>query len=270
MLDAIMNDLLGRALLAGAGVGLLAGTQGSFVIWRRMAYLGDAMGHAALLGVVAGLLLNISSILSVMVTALLIAALLALMERDKRLPFDALLVVTATGALSAGLALYGQLPDRPVDVMAYLFGDILAVSKLQMEIIYGLAIGQILMIWRFWPSLMRIVLHESVAIVENIAVRRLQFGMMLLIAATVAIAMQVVGVLLMTAMLVIPAVTSRLLASSPLQMVVGSVVFAVIAALGGVQMSWEWNISTGPAIVLTAVSLFIVAKLVSALLKIRN
>lgn len=251
-----MSELMLRAIAAASGIGLLAGMLGSFVLWRRMAYMGDAMGHASLLGVVLGLMLGILPPFAVVGVAVVIGFALSQLQKDKRLPFDALLGVVSTGGLALGLVLYGLLPTRQIDLYGYLFGDVLAVSTAQLGLIYGaLAVQGGLVAWH-WRNLLRMILHGEVAQVEGVPVARLQGMMTVLIAVTVALALQVVGMLLITAMLVVPPLAARALAANPRQMVCLSMGFGVAAAVIGVWLSYLHNLSTGPSIVLVAVALF--------------
>lgn len=262
-----MTELMLRAMLAASGIGLLAGMLGSFVIWRRMAYMGDAMGHASLLGVVLGLMLGILPAYTVLLVAIGIGFLLALLQKDRRLPFDALLGVVSTGGLALGLVLYGIMPSRPLDLYGYLFGDVLAVSDTQLALIYIAVIGQGALLAVYWRALLRMLLHPEVAEVEGVPVKRLQTLMTVLIAVTVALALQVVGMLLITAMLIIPPLAARLLAASPLQMVAMAMAVAVSAAIAGVWLSFQYNFSTGPSIVLAAVGVFLASLLASRLFR---
>lgn len=254
-----MDALFREALLAGVGVALLAGMLGPFVIWRRMSYMGDAMGHAALLGVVFGLLLGFDPSTFVWLVAVGMGILLNFLQRDKRLPFDALLGVAATGALAGGLALYSRLPNRQVDLYSYLFGDILAVSHHDLQLLFVVLVVQSVLIAKFWRPLLRMMLHEPIARVEGVPVPALQLLITVLVALTVAMALQIVGLLLISALLVIPPLTARLMAKTPHGMVLISMATGVLAAAGGVTGSWHYDIPTGPCIVLFAVALFLLA-----------
>lgn len=254
-----MSEIMLRALLAGCGVGALAGMLGCFVVWRRMSYVGDAMGHAALMGVVLGLLAGVNTLFTVLATAFLVGLLLARMHKDKRLPFDALLALISTGGLSIGLSLFALLPNKQVDLYGYLFGDVLAVSQTQLILLYLLlAVQAALLAWQ-WKPLLRVMAHEEIARVDGVPVERLQLLMTVLIAVTVALALQVVGMLLITALLVIPPLVGRLLASTPKQMVFIASGAGVLAGIIGVAISYRYNLATGPSIVLGALGLFVVA-----------
>lgn len=262
-----MSELMIRALVAASGIGLLAGMLGCFVIWRRMSYMGDAMGHASLLGVVLGLMLGILPSYAVVVVAVVIGLVLSQLQKDKRLPFDALLGVVSTGGLALGLVLYGLLPTRQVDLYGYLFGDVLAVSTVQLGLIYAALVAQVALVSCNWRPLLRMIIHEEIARVEHVPVARLQLLMTILIAVTVALALQVVGMLLITAMLVVPPLAARTLSANPLHMVLGSMALGVAAAVGGVVLSYQHNLATGPCIVLVAVALFGLALVTGKLLR---
>lgn len=258
-----MSELMLRALAAGCGVGMLAGSLGCYVVWRRMSYVGDAMGHASLMGVVLGLLAGISPLIAVLVTAAFVGLVLAQVQKDKRLPFDALLAMVSTGGLSIGLSLFALLPNRQIDLNAYLFGDVLAVSSEQILIIYLLFAVQLALLSKYRVSLLRMVIHEEIARVEGVPVERLQLMMTVLIAVTVAVALQVVGMLLITAMLVIPPMAARLLSRTPYQMIALSTSIGIAAAVIGIIVSYHYNIATGPSIVLSALGLFFSAMIAS-------
>ncbi|MCH2547006.1 MAG: metal ABC transporter permease [Alphaproteobacteria bacterium] len=262
-----MDDLILRAIFAAIGIGLLAGMLGSFIIWRRMSYMGDAMGHASLMGVVLGLLLGVLPFYTILAVATFIGLLLSQLQKDKRLPFDALLGVVSTGGLAVGLLVYGAMPTRQVDLYGYLFGDILAVNSQQLLLIYGALIVQGILIYSQWRALLRMIIHEDIARIEQVPVGKLQIMLTICIAVTVALALQIVGMLLITAMLVIPPLAARPLSGNPQQMVIGSMALAVIAAIGGVVLSYHYNLSTGPSIVLVAIALFVMTLMSAKLLK---
>ncbi|MGB1539679.1 MAG: metal ABC transporter permease [Rickettsiales bacterium] len=255
-----------HAVMAACGVAMLAGMSGSFIVWRRMAYMGDAMSHAAILGVVLGLVLGIATPIAVLIVALLAGIALSRMQRDRRLPGDALLALIASGGFACGLVLFHSLPNRQVDLFGYLFGDVLAVSRMELWVIYAMLALQGLFISLSWRPLMRMTVHTEIAQVEGVPVAKLQMLMTAMVAITVAMALQVVGMLLITALLVIPPLTARLFARTPEQMVFGAMGVGVVAASGGMWVSAHYDLPTGPTIVVVALGLFIFSWLTNALL----
>ena len=258
-LVASMPDFLLYALLAGLSLALVAGPLGSFVVWRRMAYFGDTLSHSALLGVALGMLLDINLTVAVTVGCVLIAVLLVALQHKEWLASDTLLGILAHSTLSLGLVVLALAENMRVDLMAYLFGDLLAITSSELAwMIGGLLIVLVLMGW-LWRSLMSITVHEELARVEGLPVTAIRLALMLLIAIVIAVAMKVVGVLLITSLLVIPAAAAQRHARTPEQMALGASVLGMLAVLGGLALSWELDTPAGPSVVVCAAALFMLA-----------
>jgi zinc transport system permease protein len=254
-----MGEFFLRAVLGGIGVALVAGPLGSFVVWRRMAFVGDTMSHSALLGVAVGLALHIHVAIGVLVAALAVAFLLGLSQRQRRLPTDAFLGILAHASLAIGLIVMALLDLQGFALMSYLFGDILAVSWADLYWIYGgaaLALGLLVVIWR---PLLSLTVHEEMARVEGVPVERVRIVFMLLIAIVIAVALEIVGVLLITSMLIIPAAAARRFARTPEQMAVLAALIGMVAVVGGLFGSLAWDTPAGPSIVTAAAALFALA-----------
>jgi len=254
-----MDDFLLRALLAGLGVALVAGPLGAFVVWRKMAYFGDTLAHAALLGVALGFLLDFNTNLGVVVVCALLALLLVAIQQKQRLANDTLLGILSHSTLSMGLIALAFMETLRIDLMSYLFGDILAVSNTDLYWIYGCAIVALTVLVLIWRPLLAITVHEELAQVEGVPVTQVKLALMLLIAIVIAVAMKVVGILLITSLLIIPAATSRTFARNPEQMAVLAALIGCIAVSGGLLASLEWDLPAGPAIVVSAAILFFAA-----------
>lgn len=257
-----MDDFLLRALAGGLGVALAAGPLGTFVVWRRMAYFGDALAHSALLGVVLGVVLDIDPQLGVIVTCLLLALALALLQRQRRLATDTLLGIFAHAALSLGLVALAFLETVRVDLVAYLFGDILAISINDLYWIWGgnlLALAALTLIWR---PLLAATVHEELALVEGAPVFLARLAFILLIAIVVAVAMKVVGILLITSLLIIPAAAARRFARSPEGMAALAGVLGCAAIGAGLWASLRWDTPAGPSVVVAATALFALGQLI--------
>jgi zinc transport system permease protein len=257
-----MDDFILRALAGGIAVALVAGPLGAFVVWRRMAYFGDTLAHSALLGVALGFLMGISLNLTVIALCTGLAVLLVILQRQRRLASDTLLGILAHSALSLGLVAVAFLEGVRIDLMGYLFGDILAVTQADLMWIFGgglLALSLLLVLWR---PLLAMTVHEDLARVEGVPVTWVSLGFMLLIAVVIAVAMKVVGILLITSLMIIPAATARRLAATPEQMALLAGVLGSLAVLGGVMGSLTWDTPTGPSIVVAAAVLFAVIYLI--------
>ena len=260
----IMDDFMINALLAGLGLALVAGPLGCVVIWRRMAYFGDTLAHSALLGVALAVSVDVMPVIGVVITGVGIAAVLFWLEKNREFSTDTLLGILSHSALALGLIVLSiaQTRGSGIDLMAYLFGDILAVSRMELIWIYISAMVILSLFAYLWRPLLSISVHEELARTDGVSVSKTRFIFMLLLALTIAVAIKVVGILLITALLIIPAASARLFSSTPIQMVLLSVGFAITSVIFGLISSLYWDVPTGPAIVVAAAIVFFISHLV--------
>ncbi len=254
-----MADFLIYALLAGLGVALVAGPLGCFVVWRRMAYFGDTLAHSALLGVSLGVMLEINLNITVTAVPLIMALGLVYLEQRGFLALDTVLGILSHSALAAGLVIISLLPDVRVDLMSLLFGDLLAVTKNDLWVIYGLSAVVLTLLALLWQQLINITVDPELAAVEGTNVALVRTALMLITALVIALAMKVVGVLLITALLIIPAATARRLTKTPEQMAVMASIIAMLTVVMGLAMSWYSDAPAGPSVVICAAFLFSVS-----------
>jgi len=251
-----MADFLLFALLGGIGVALVAGPLGSFVVWRRMAYFGDTLAHSALLGVSLGFMMDINLNLAVIFCCVGLALALVALQKQRMVATDTLLGIMAHSSLSLGLVAVAVLDIR-VDLMAYLFGDLLAIGTEDLLWIYLGGALVLVLLKLLWQPLLAITINEELAQVEGINVALTRLILMLLIAVVIAIAMKIVGLLLITSLLIIPAASARRFAQSPEQMALGAASIGCLAVLGGLALSWHFDTPTGPSVVVISLCLFI-------------
>ena len=256
----MLDDLLLRGLLAGCAIALLCGPLGCFVVWRRMAYFGDTLANSALLGVVLGLLLGLDTGLGVIAVCLLTALALHGLQKDGRWAGDTLLGIFAHAALAVGLVAISLLEEVRVDLLGYLFGDILALQSDDVWWTLGGALAGGVALLRLWRPLLAVTVHADLAAAEGVAVARVQLGFMLLMALVIAVGMKVVGILLITAMLVVPAAAARAVSRTPERMGLVAMAIGLLAVLAGFAGAYHWDLPAGPSIV-TAASLLFVAML---------
>lgn len=258
--ESTMDEFILYALGGGIGIALLAGPLGTFMVWRRMAYFGDTLAHSAILGVALGLLLQLDLNLSTILVCLLLAASLTLLHQSDRLSTDTLLGVLSHAALSIGLVALAVMEVR-VDLMALLFGDILSIGPRELLWIWGGGAIILLTLWRIWHPLLSLTLDESLARVEGVAVERIKLLYMILIALVVALAMKIIGILLITALLIIPAASARFHARSPEQMAWMASGIGGVSAIAGILGSLQWDTPAAPTIVVVATLLFLLSQL---------
>ncbi|MEY4983525.1 MAG: hypothetical protein RIR62_1791 [Pseudomonadota bacterium] len=251
----MLDDFLIRAALAGVGLSLATGPLGAFVVWRRMAYFGDATAHAAILGVALALATDLPVGAGTLAVALAMAATVATLAA-RGWAMDTTLGVLAHSALAFGLVAVSFVPGARMDLSAYLFGDILAVSRTDLAFIWGGAVLVAgLLLWR-WQALLTATLNADLAHASGLNPDRERLVLTLALALVVAVALKVVGALLIAAMLIIPAAAARGLTRTPEGMAALAVVIGAASALGGLQLSLMQDTPAGPSIVAMAAILF--------------
>jgi zinc transport system permease protein len=253
----MLDDFFTRALVAGIGLALTAGPLGCFIVWRRMAYFGDTMAHSALLGIALAFLLEIDLTVGVFIIAALVSLALIGLQKRGGLSADALLGILSHSALALGLVIIAFMSWVRVDLMSFLFGDILAVSKTDIAFIWvgGAAVLGILA-W-LWRPMLAATVSDEIALAEGMAPERTRLIFMLLMALVIAIAMKLVGVLLITSLMIIPAATARRLAVTPEQMAVLASIIGALAVTTGLFGSLKFDTPSGPSIVVAALGLFL-------------
>ncbi|MDO2948943.1 zinc ABC transporter permease subunit ZnuB [Aeromonas simiae] len=256
-----MDSFLLYALAAGLGIAVLAGPLGSFVVWRKMAYFGDTLSHSCLFGIALGILLQVNLTLAVVLCCLAMAILLFVMSRSQLVATDTLLGILAHSALSLGLVTLSFMDNVRVDLMAYLFGDLLSVQPADLLWIYGGGSLVLLLLWRLWDPLLSMTVSEELARVEGVRVDLLRALLMLLIGLVIAVAMKFVGALIITSLLIIPAATARRFSRTPEQMALLASFTGCLAVVGGLLLSWYQDTPAGPSVVVCATSLFILSQL---------
>ncbi len=257
----MLDDFFTRSLIAGIGLALTTGPLGCFIIWRRMAYFGDTMAHSALLGVALAFLFEIDLTLGVFIVAGLVSIALLLLQKRGALSADALLGILSHSTLALGLVIVAFMSWVRVDLMGFLFGDILAVSRTDIAFVWGGGIVVVGLLAWLWRPLLAATVNEELAQAEGMAPERTRFIFMLLMALVIAVAMKIVGILLITSLMIIPAATARRFASTPEQMAVLASVLGAAAVVGGLFGSLEFDTPSGPSIVVAALGLFLASLL---------
>jgi zinc transport system permease protein len=257
-----MNEILSldpfivRALAAGIGVAIIAGLLGCFVVLQKMAYFGDSLAHSALLGIALGVLFDFDATIGIIAVSFIFAIFLFFLQRRKILATDTLLGILSHAALSIGLVTISFIESARIDLFSYLFGDILTVQKNDLFWIYGGGIFVVLLTLWNWSSLVLMTIHEDLARAEGVKTLLTNLVYMLLITIVVAVSIRIVGILLITSMLIIPAATARQLVRLPETMAALACLFGCMAVILGIYGSIEFDTPTGPSIVTAASIIF--------------
>ena len=261
MLEIMAEPFFQRALLAGLAVALVAGPIGCFIVWRRMAYFGETLAHAGLLGAGLGLLFNVSIAIGAIVVAVLLSLMLLALKQQKQLAVDTILGILSHTALALGVLVIALVSGAVTGHLDILFGDVLTVSRNDVIEVWVVALSALALLAYLWRDMIAIAVHEDLAKAEGINVLRAELVFMLLIAFVTAISMKIVGLLLITALTVIPAAAARRLTTTPESMALVSIGLAAIAVVAGLLMSAGFGTVAGPSIVLSAGLLFVLTLL---------
>ena len=255
----MLEDFFIRALIAGLGIAIVTGPLGCFVIWRRLSYFGDTLAHSALLGVTLAYTLEFNIAISVFIISSLIALILIDLQKRTNLPGDALLGLLAHSSLAVGLVVVGFFTFIRFDIMGLLFGDILAVTINDIFIIWIGGPLILIILKLIWKPLFASTVNYELAEAEGLNPDRAKAIFTILMAGIIAISIKMVGLLLITGMLIIPAAMARNISSSPQMMVIYSVIGGLLSVILGLLTSLEFNTASGPSIIAAALFLFILS-----------
>ncbi|MBN8911454.1 MAG: metal ABC transporter permease [Rhizobiales bacterium] len=245
-----LEPFLLRALAASLALAVVAAPLGALVIWNRMAYFGETVSQASLIGIALGLFLGIDITAPVILVTLLVAGLLILLSRQKIVPLDAILGLMHHGALALGVILTLGLSGPAVDLMSYLFGDIFAVTGTDLLWIYGGGALVLGILSRLWQPMLRLAVHEELASAEGVPRDMVKAIFIVLLSLTIAIAIKIVGALLVIAFLIVPAVAARPFSATPERMAVLAALIAALSVVLGIALSLNFDVPGGPSIVL--------------------
>lgn len=250
-----LEPFLIRAIAAGLGLAMIAAPLGCFVVWQRMAYFGETVAQASLIGIALGLLLRLDLTASALAVAVGVSVLLILLARQRLVPLDSILGMLAHAALAAGVIAASLVRGPSLDLMGYLFGDIFAVSDSDLVWVYGGGTVLLAALAWLWQPLLALAVHEELAAAEGVARAWVKGAFVLLLALAIAVAMKIVGILLAIAFLIMPAVAARPLAGTPETMAILAAVIAAVGVLAGLALSFSYDVPGGPSIVVVLAAL---------------
>ncbi len=263
----LTTDFVLYALAAGIALAIVAGPLGSFIVWRRMSYFGDTLAHSALLGIAIGLITDSDPQLSIVISCLLFAFFLTLLDRRSSVSTDTLLGILAHSSLALGILVLALADSVRVDLEAYLFGALLTIGNTDLLWVLIIAALVATVLYWYWNDFVSITVHAEIAEIEGVNESRLNLILVLLIALTIAVSMKIVGVLLITSLLIIPPAAARPLATTPEQMAGKASLIGVISVLSGLVSAFYFDVPAGPSIVAVATLIFLCFYFFSSILK---
>lgn len=261
------NGFIGQAVWALLALSLLTAPMGCFVVWRKLSYFGATLAHSALLGAILGLLMGIGVLFGVVGFTTVLALCLSFWLSNRQLPSDTLLGLIAHLALAIGVIAVSLMDDLRIDLMAYLFGDVLAVSREMFYAMVVLAVAGSALIALFWRGFVNLSISPEIAKVEGYHIQRIETVFTLVLSLTIALGMLSIGVLLIVAMLIIPAAAARFFSNHLLQMVFITWVITAISIVVGMGLAYFLNFPAGPTIVVIQGMMFIINNAISYLSK---
>ena len=256
-----MPDFLLYAYIAGILVAILTGPLGVFVAWQRLSFFGHTLAHSALIGVALGLFLEIDVILAVALVSTILTSLLSIIYARKSLSRETWMAIIAHGSLAISLVLISLFPEAQRYVLTYLFGDILALNINDIGNLIVMTGLSLLGLYYLWTPLLRVTIHEGIARVEGVSVFWIRTAFMVLVALVISLSLKVLGGLLMTAMLIVPAATARRFAFSPEQMAILASVFGVFSVILGITGAQMMDTPPTATIVVCSLGLFVLSRI---------
>ena len=258
--DMFSDTLMQRALLAALFLGPLCAFLGVFVTARRMAFFSDTISHGALTGVALGLWWGLADpTITLIAVSLLVAGLIFWLREKTELLTDTIMALLLSGSVALGIIILSWLKRRPGDIHGYLFGDILAIGP-QEVLIAGVLLAVVSAgLFLKLNEVSLITVQEDLAHVSGVPVRILNFAFVFVLTITVAISIRLLGIILVTALIVIPPAAARTLSRNLRQHILLSIVTGLIGAFGGTALSYQFNLPCGPCIVLACIALFLVS-----------
>lgn len=257
LLALLTTDFVLYALAAGIALAAVAGPMGSLVVWRRMSYFGDTLAHSALLGIAIGLITDSSPQLSIIITCLLFAFILTLLDRRPSVSTDTLLGILAHSSLALGIVVLALADSIRVNLEAYLFGALLTISTTDLLWVLGVILFVAAAFYKFWSEFLSITVHKELAEIEGTNIAKMNLILLLLIALIIAVSMKIVGVLLITSLLIVPPAAARQLSKNPEEMALKASIIGIISVVMGIFSAFYLDVPVGPAIVVVATLIFL-------------
>jgi len=259
LLMPFQYDFMQRAFLAALCVGLLCSVMGTYVILRKLSFIGDGIAHASFAGIVIAYLRGIDYYVGAAVVAVATAVGIGFVHRRGKISLDTTIGVLFTGAFALGVFLMSRQRSYAIDLQSFLFGDILGVGRGDLLLILGLALAIAIAVVILWRGLMYTSFDPVVAQASGISAEVHEYALLVMLALTIIVSLQSVGIILVAALLVTPAAAAYQLTSRFVPMMVLAAVFGSVSTVGGLYLSYYLGSSSGATIVLLATGLFFVA-----------
>jgi manganese/iron transport system permease protein len=265
LLSPLAYDFFVRALVASALVGVACAVIGSFVVLKGMSFIGDAVSHAAFPGIVIAYMLGLPIIIGGAVASIVTALGIGALTRRSGLRSDSIIGVLFAGMFALGVALFSSIPNYVGDLFHFLFGDVLGISVADLLALSLLVLILLVVVRILWKELLFATFDPLGAGAAGLPVRRLDDLLLILIAVTIVISLQAVGIVLVVAMITTPAATAQMLVQRFGKMISTAALIGVVSAVAGLYLSYAFDLASGAAIVLVETALFLMVLLLTSL-----
>ena len=255
--EFIAYPFIQRALIASLMVGIICPFVGNFVVLRKMSFFSDAISHSAFAGIAVGAMLGIDLSLSSIGMAVIISFIIAFLSERTSLSHDTAIGIAFSGAIASGMLIMGMMKGYRADLFSYLFGDILAITNLDLLIILSVGVLAVATMMIFFKSFLQITFNRELAQVEGINVRFFEYLLFFIIAIVVTVSLKIIGMILVTSLIIVPAAAAKNVSSNMRQLFSYSSFFGVISGIVGLAGSVYLDTASGPTIVLVSIGIFI-------------
>jgi zinc transport system permease protein len=267
MLELLSYPFVQRAFIAGIILAAILSLLGIFVVLRKMAFFADGIAHASLAGIAIGILFSWNPLITALIFSVLFSVALYWLEHKQKLASDTAIGILFTSGMALGAVLISLKPGYQPELISFLFGNILAINPSELVVIGLVGILSITFCLYFLKSLTLLSLDQDTAYVAGVRTNFLQLALNINLALAVVLGIKILGIILVSALLIIPIATSKLIAKSFSSLIIFSLILSQISVIAGIAISFYADIPTGPAIVLTATAIFVIAMIFKNLFK---
>ncbi|MGM0365223.1 MAG: metal ABC transporter permease [Actinomycetota bacterium] len=261
MVEFLSYPFMQRALISGIVIGLVCSLIGVFVILQKMSFFANAIAHSSLAGIALGFFMGLNPMVTAVIFGIVIAVLISYLKNRSALSVDTIIGIFLPSSMALGILIIGLLEGYKPDLLSYLFGNILAVDRFYMYLSVGLGLVVIILLSVFFKKYLFITFDRELAAIQGLNVVAYDYLFIILLATTVIIGTRVVGIILVSALIVIPAASSKNISSNFTQMVLYSVVFGFASSLLGLISSYYLNLASGASIIMVSVAIFLITLL---------
>lgn len=258
MADFFIYPFLQRALVSGLVIGITCSLIGVFVVLQKMSFFANAIAHSSLAGIALGFLIGINPMISAVIFGIIIALLISYLKNKSTLSVDTIIGIFLPTSMAIGVLIIGLLKSYKPDLLSYLFGNILAIDRFYMYLSLGLGLAVILIMAVFFKPYMFMAFDRELAALQGVKVVVYDYLFVIMVAATVIISTKVLGIILVSALIVIPAASSKNISTNFTQMVVFSIIFGFLSSLLGLFLSYILNLASGATIIMVSAAIFFI------------